>query len=122
MYTPGPWKAVQSNHGFPDIIADSGNSIAMIVGHPDRSTEENYANASLVSAAPDLFSALKKAGESICDSEIEEMLKDRVINYGPCETGETETGLALIILTYLQSKLLDTITSAIAKAEGKNAT
>lgn len=73
-------------------------------------------DARLIAAA--LLAALEKAGESICDAEISQMVKEDIIRDAAPEDGDTETGIAMLVLTYLQDKLLNDITAAINKAKG----
>lgn len=70
-YTPGPWEWVGSNrlfgglHGLDEILAAAddgkpyGMHSALIEHHWD--SDQAKANASLISAAPDLLEALKAA-------------------------------------------------------------
>lgn len=62
----------------------------------------------------DITELLDDIGESICDNEIAKMVKAGVIRDATPETGDTETGIALIVLTYLQQKLLARILTAVA--------
>ena len=64
QHTPGPWTA--QILAAQAIVADAnGNAIADIARHEHSTTEQSYAdetisaNASLISAAPDLLSALQ---------------------------------------------------------------
>lgn len=59
--TPGPWVAHDDEESMATsvIISDSLDIIA-VVGTYMTSTEEDYANASLIAAAPELLEALQK--------------------------------------------------------------
>lgn len=62
-HTPGPWKATFFEHGaFQIENANTGEIIAECERCDDR-REEQYANAHVVAAAPDLLEALVKIEE-----------------------------------------------------------
>jgi len=77
------------------------------------------ADAELIAAAPELLEALNKIGVLLCDATVGDMVKTGVLNDGLCEEGETETGLALIVLGYLFNKVREIKGQAISKAEGE---
>ena len=56
-HTPGPWKA----GGFENIVVNSADGFTIVAcpcGSPDAAIAEIKANAALISAAPELLSAL----------------------------------------------------------------
>lgn len=65
----------------------------------------------------EMINTLNYIGESLCDKEIGEMVRHKILVDGPCEIGETETGIAMIVLTHLQEKLLCRIASCISQLE-----
>ena len=100
QHTPGPWEA--DIRIAQAMVTDSnGNAIADIARHEFSVTEQSYsdqciaANARLISAAPDLLSALQEAYNAIAWD----------IPGGNLSDAEQEV-------------LLDAIRAAISKAEG----
>ena len=67
MYTPGPWRVGQTNHGGCRIYSDSHeHAIARTYGHDlngigvcSLTGPENKADALLIAAAPELLAALE---------------------------------------------------------------
>lgn len=62
-HTPGPWKAVanrsdEDGRKLDRVKAPDGSNVAFIPDHEHSKDEEN-ANATLISAAPIMFSTLK---------------------------------------------------------------
>lgn len=71
-HTPGPWIAVGALVEHPnDRIADICNCdpIAMSQGHIGRSYDEQFANARLISAAPELLDVVKGILEEVKNSK-----------------------------------------------------
>lgn len=63
-HTPGPWEVTYSTN-FPDqqtVQAEGSDRILALI---DRADEQDYANARLIAAAPELLSALKAACQDI---------------------------------------------------------
>lgn len=63
-HTPGPWGigAVHASEDDIDIYSEDGVVVARAVGSrddPDQGSEEAWANAKLIAAAPDLLAALR---------------------------------------------------------------
>lgn len=73
-FTPGPWKFYQLHGedglGYIRREDEDGKEIAHH-GDPDRSFQENVANARLIAAAPDMLAALRRG---------------RVVMAGECDT------------------------------------
>jgi len=63
-----------------------------------------------------LLEALNKIGVLMCDATVGDMVKAGVLKDGLCEEGETETGLALIVIGCLFNKVQDIKRGVIAKA------
>ena len=49
----------------------------------------------------ELLDTIDKIGVLLCDSVVGKMVKSGTLINGPCEEGETETGLALIVVGHL---------------------
>lgn len=66
-HTPGPWKEVRDCLNSTDIRAKKDALVAYVVANEDGDnlTDEDHANARLISAAPDLLEALKVAHAQI---------------------------------------------------------
>jgi hypothetical protein len=58
-HTPGPWHVVKVPGGNPTIKGSDGHSVACLGNNRKRTTEEQWANARLMAAAPQLLQALK---------------------------------------------------------------
>ncbi len=83
-HTPGPWFVKEQ--GFPDIRVAAPPEddeydyyIVAEIAFNDDSTvddidEEDLANARLISAAPDLFEACRRAAGHVNESEVENLL------------------------------------------------
>lgn len=99
-HTPGPWEVSYSTN-FPDqqtVQAEGSDRILALI---DRADEQDYANARLIAAAPDLLSVLKEAMRPVenwaCNCEI---------------NGEGGNTPAHVALRHIRE--------AIAKAEGRD--
>ncbi|WP_322883246.1 hypothetical protein U8C37_09620 [Sinorhizobium medicae] len=74
-HTPGPWTAEPPSEQTPHIWvnAATNSGVAKIEvcdyddGKGERLTDEDFANARLIAAAPDLLAALKSAAAAIGD-------------------------------------------------------
>ena len=64
----------------------------------------------------ELLEALEKIGVLMCDKTVGDMVKNGIITDGLCEEGETETGLALIVLGHLFREVQEIKNDAIKKA------
>jgi hypothetical protein len=72
-HTPGPWTVEPPSEQTPHIwiVAPTSSGIAKVEtcdyddGRGERLTDEDFANASLIAAAPDMLGALKSAAAAI---------------------------------------------------------
>lgn len=103
-HTPGPWAALitkpkkrkQPSPGT--VLVAAGGSLAIDCTSSGDTFEEGEANARLIAAAPEMLEALKMAAWLIHD----------------------EIGLSGARMDHEDTKTLDAIRSAIAKAEGRS--
>lgn len=62
--TPGPWSAHDDEESMAtSVVMNDFGDILCVVGTYMTSAEEDYANANLIAAAPDLLEALKSIME-----------------------------------------------------------
>ena len=93
-HTPGPWKAIHTTHGLT-VCNESNRFVALLTDSTKLEGSEDYANAILITASPDILSAAKRViGKYDKADEDEESQEDL-------------------------STAIDMLRAAIAKAEGK---
>jgi hypothetical protein len=79
-HTPGPWSLKDDLIYGPDgITIVSADGLMENYGPPDRSMEENYANARLIAAAPELLEALKGLFKNNQDIDAYLQAKDKAV-------------------------------------------
>lgn len=106
-HTPGPWVIDESRHGKRGpvhtlmVVAEKGGMPGLIVNQGALVEPQDWANARLISASPDMLEALK------------------AILYADETFGDHSIGAA--DWAAMQMKALELARSAIAKAEGRKA-
>jgi len=101
-HTPGPWSVDPVDW---DMVTSDQDGLAIAtLDHPDRSDDDNLANARLIAAAPELLSMLQDAYADL----------SRISDNQSGISDEDLTDIAIPDMT-----LLDQIRITIAKAKGE---
>lgn len=89
-WTPGPWEdRYQSSHRMR-VVADNGHATICHMGLWTVDYDEQLANMRLIAAAPDMYEALKLAGEELRLIH----MKDRQTTYHPGLSVQIDLALA----------------------------